>query len=93
MNNKPSVSAYKSQSIKHKFELINTTFKDGNSWDSISSKFNRPISVYKQKYHSLFYNAGASGKQTNEEKAIIYFLRQDRFLFINIARQVPYLPT
>jgi len=62
------------------------TFEDGDGWVSILSKLNRLILGCKQKYYSLFLNAGASGKWTNKEKAIIYFLRQDRFLFINIAR-------
>ncbi|OCL11873.1 hypothetical protein AOQ84DRAFT_386520 [Glonium stellatum] len=91
-NNEPLASSYKSWSFEQQFELINTTFEDGDGWVSISSKLNTPISNCKQKYRSLFLNAGASGKWTNEEKAIIYFLRQDRFLFINIARWVPHSP-
>lgn len=91
-NKEPLASAYKSWSVEHKFELINTTFEDGDGWDSISSKLDRPISGCKQKYRNLFLDAGASSKWTNEEKAIIYFLRQDRFLFINIARWVPHSP-
>ena len=91
INNKPSAFKYKNQSTNKQFQLINTTFKDGNGQDSILSKVNRLILGYKQKYRSLFLNTGVSSKQINKEKAIIYYLRQDRFLFINIAKQVLYL--
>ena len=66
------------------------TFKDGNGWNSILFKVNRLILGYKQKYHSLFLNAGASSKWIKEEKAIIYFLRQEGVQFINIAKWVPH---
>jgi hypothetical protein len=62
------------------------TFKDGDNWDSISSKLDRLILSCKQKYYSLFLNARVSGEWTKEDKAIIYYLRQERFLFINIAK-------
>jgi hypothetical protein len=62
------------------------TFKDNNNWDSILSKLNRLILGCKQKYYSLFLNTRVSGEWIKEDKAIIYYLRQERFLFINIAK-------
>ena len=62
------------------------TFKGNNGQDNILSKLNRLISACKQKYYNFFLNTGVNSKWTKGEKAIMYFLRQEGFLFINIAK-------